>query len=196
MKTLRRSLRLAAMPVMASGLLIAAPALAGTHYFCYLRDAYSDRGFYVSPILSTPIEDLDETWTGFKFSEYASANGLSMDAGSVQTGCVSSTSNPGYVREQHAKYPEWYPGIQQVDWPEPPVPSEPVEESAPTDALVIVPAEPSGPSPEVIAAWMKREREVAAENARKVAASMRASAEMQAQYEESRRRYRRRPGSQ
>lgn len=195
MKTHRRPLRLAAALVAALGLLATAPAWAGTYYFCYLHDAYSDRGFYITPILSTPIEDLDETWTGFKFSEYASANGLSMDAGSIQTGCVSS-ENQGYVREQHSKYPEWHPGIRQVDWPEPPVPSEPVEEYAPTDALVIIPAEPSGPSPEVVAARMKREREVAAENARKVAASMRASAEMQAQYEESRRRYRRRPGSQ
>jgi hypothetical protein len=48
----------------------------------------------------------------------------------------------------------------------------------------------------VLAAWRARDREVAADNARKVAASLRASTEMQARYEESRRKYRRRPGSQ
>lgn len=196
MLTHRRLVRLAAAPIAVLGLLGAAmPAAAATHYFCYLHDAYNDeRGFYFTPILTTS-EDVDETWTGFKFSEYASAQRLPMEAGSIQTGCVSS-SNLGYVREQHGKYPEWHPGMQLVDWPEPPVPSEPAEPFTPTDALVIEEAPPSGPSPEVLAAWRARDREAAAENARKLAASLRASAEMQARYEESRRKYRRRPGSQ
>jgi hypothetical protein len=194
MLTSRRRVRLVAASVALAGLLGALPAAAVTHYFCYLHDAYSDRGFYFTPIMTTS-EELDETWTGFKFSEYTDAQGLPKDAGSVQTGCVSS-SNLGYVREQHGRYPEWHPGIQLVDWPEPPVPSEPAEPFTPTDALVIEEAPPSGPSPEVLAAWRESDRRAAAENARKLAASLRADAELQAQYEASRRKYRRQAGSQ
>jgi hypothetical protein len=190
----RRPMRLVAASVALSGLLGALPAAGETHYFCYLHDAYEDRGFYMSPILSTGA-DIDETWTGTKFYEYASAQQLPMDAGSIKYGCVSSP-NLGYVREQQGRYPEWHPGMLQVDWPEPPVPSVPAEPFTPTDALVIEEAPPSGPSPEVLAAWRESDRRAAAENARKLAASLRADAELQAQYEASRRKYRRRAGSQ
>lgn len=190
--TTHRLPRLAAAPLAALGLLVAAPAWAGTHYFCYLRDAYSDRGFYLTPVMSTPIERLDETQTGFAFAEYASANGYSTDAGSVQTGCLSST-NAGYVREQHAQYPEWYPGMVQIAWPDPPVPSEPVEASPPTDALVIEEAEPLVVPPEELAAMaLAEERRRAAALAKVLAENARRDAVLDAQLQESIRRAKRR----
>jgi hypothetical protein len=194
MRIHRRLVRLAAAPVAALVLLGAMPAAAATHYFCYTYDPYDDRGFYFTPIMTTS-EEVDETWTGFKFSEYTDAQGLPTNASSVKTGCDSS-SNLDYLRKEHARYPEWHPGIQLVDWPEPPVPSVPAESFTPTDALVIEEAPPAGPSPEVLAAWRESDRRAAAENARKLAASLRADAELQARYEESRRKYRRQAGSQ
>lgn len=174
-------------------LMAGAPALAGTYYFCYLHDAYSERGFYITPILSTSIEDLDETWTGFKFSEYASASGLSMDAGSVKTGCVSSSESPDYLRSDHSYYLREYPGMRQVDWPEPPVPSEPVEESAPTDSLVIEENESLTVPPEELAALaLAEERKRAADLAKVVAENARRDAELDAKLQEAIRRAKRR----
>jgi hypothetical protein len=190
----RRMPRLVAIFVALSGLTVVVPVAAETHYFCYLYEAYTDKGFYISPVLTTG-EDVDDSKTGYAFYEYASAQGLPMDAGSIKYGCVTS-SQLDNVRKYHGQYSEQYPGMQAVDWPEPPVASVPAESFTPTDALVIEEAPPSGPSPEVLAAWRESDRRAAAENARKLAASLRADAQLQAQYEESRRKYRRQAGSQ
>lgn len=194
MSSSRRTLRLVAAFVALSGLTAALPAAAQTHYFCYLYEPYTDVGFYISPVLTTG-EDIDDSQTGNAFYEYASAQGLPMDGGSVKYGCVTS-SKLDVVQKYHRSYPEQYPGMQGIDWPEPPVVSVPAESSPVTDALVIEEAPPSGPSPEVLAAWRESDRRAAAENARKLAASLRADAQLQAQYEESRRKYRRQAGSQ
>lgn len=186
----RRLPRLAVLPVAALGLLAAVPAFAATHYFCYLHDAYSDTGFYFTPIMSTEVE-LDDTWTGFKFSEYVSQAGYNINAGSIQTGCVSST-NAGYVREQHSHYPEWHPGMQEISWPEPPVPSEPVEESPATDSLVIEEAEPPAVTPEMMAAnALAQERKRAADLAKVKAEIARRDAELEVKLREDMERHRR-----
>ena len=190
----RRPVRLAAVLVLLSGLGAALPAAAQTHYFCYLYEPYTDVGFYISPVMTT-VEDIDDSQTGYAFYEYASAQRLPMDGGSIKYGCVTS-SKLDVVQKYHRSYPEQYPGMQGILWPEPPVPSTPAEPFTPTDALVIEEAPPSGPSPEVLAAWRESDRRAAAENARKLAASLRADAQLQAQYEESRRKYRRQAGSQ
>jgi hypothetical protein len=188
----RRLARLAAAPVAALGLLVAVPAQASTHYFCYIHDAYQDRGFYMTPVMTTPVEELDETQTGFAFAEYASKAGYGNDAGSVKTGCISS-SNAGYVREQHAQYPEWHPGMRQIDWPEPPVPSEPEEPFVPTDGLVIEEAEPPALTPEMLAAMaLAEERRRAAALAKVMAENARRDAELDAKLQEDLRRAKRR----
>lgn len=188
----RRLSRLAVLPIAALGLLAAAPAFATTHYFCYLRDAYSDRGFYFTPVMATSEERLDETDTGFKFSEYASKAGYSIEAGSIQTGCLSST-NADYVREQHSHYPEWYPGMQEIAWPEPPVPAAPVEESPVTDGLVIEEPDPPKLTPEMMAAnALAQQRKEAANLAKAKAEHARLDAELEVKLRESLERARRR----
>lgn len=192
MTTYRRLPRLAALPVLVLGLLAAAPAFAeNTYYFCYLHDAYTDKGFWFTPIMSTSV-DLDDTYTGFKYEEYASKSGHGVNAGSIQTGCATST-NLARLREDHARYPEMYPGMQLLEWPEPPVPSEPVEDSPVTDGLVIeTPKEVGLTQAELAAMALAAERKYAADLARAKAEHARLDAELEVKLRESRERARRR----
>jgi hypothetical protein len=192
MTTHRRLPRLAVLPVLALGLLGATPALAeDTYYFCYLRDAYSDQGFWFTPIMSTSV-DVDDTYTGFAYEEYASKSGHGVVAGSIQTGCLSS-GNLDYVREQHSHYPEWYPGMRELEWPEPPVPSEPVEETPATDSLVVeTPKEVGLSQAELAAMALAAERKHAADLAKAKAEHARLDAELEVKLRESLERARRR----
>lgn len=174
------------------GLAAALPATAQLHYFCYLHDPYQDRGFYLTPILVTRVESIDDSSTGSVFADYARDSGLRWDGGSVKYGCVSSP-NPDAVLKNRAYYLEQYPGMVEVDWPEPPVPSEPAEAGPPMQALVIEEPEPPALTEEEIAARiLAEERRHAAALAVAVAEGARRDAELQAKLQEIRERARRR----
>ncbi|UHQ18787.1 hypothetical protein LVB87_11400 [Lysobacter sp. KIS68-7] len=178
---------------VAIGLLAALPASASTYYFCYLQNAYGDEGYYYTPIMETS-EDFDETSTGFKFDEWRSRNGIPLNdiGGGISTGCYTS-QRLDVVRRDHTAYPTRHPGAQLIDWPEPPVASEPVEDPPATDSLVIETPKEVGLTPEMIAAnALAAERVRAAEAARNKAELARKDAELEVKVRESKERARRR----
>ena len=178
---------------VAIGLLAAWPASASTYYFCYLQNAYGEEGYYYTPIMETS-EDFDETSTGFKFDEWRSRNGLPLNdiGGGISTGCYTS-ERLDVVRRDHTAYPTRHPGAQLIDWPEPPVASEPVEDPPATDTLVVEKPKEVGLTPEMIAAnALAAERVRAAEAARNKAELARINAELDAKLRESIERARRR----
>lgn len=175
------------------GLFIALPASASTYYFCYLENAYGDEGYYYTSIMETS-EDFDDTATGFKFDEWRGRSGLPLIdiGGGIGTGCYSS-EKLDVVRRDHTAYPERHPGAKLIDWPEPPVASEPVEDPPATDSLVIETPKPPALTPEMIAAnALAAERRRAAEAARNKAEYARQNAELDAKLRESIARARRR----
>ena len=176
------------------GLLAALPASASTYYFCYLQNAYGDEGYYYTPIMETSEEDLDETSTGFKFEEWRSKNGIQLNdiGGGIRAGCYTS-QRLDVVRRDHIAYPTRHPGAKLIDWPEPPVASEPVEDSPPTSSLVIETPDPPALTPEMMAAnALEAERKRAADLARVKAEIARKDAELDAKLRESIERARRR----
>lgn len=176
------------------GLLAALPASASTYYFCYLQNAYGEEGYYYTSIMETSEEDLDETSTGFKFDEWRSSNGIPLDdiGGGVRAGCYASQRLDS-VRRDHTAYPTRHPGAKLIDWPEPPVPSQPVEDSPATDSLVVETPDPPALTPEMMAAnALEAERKRAADLARVKVEIARKDAELDAKLRESIERARRR----
>ena len=144
--------------------------------------------------METSEDDLDDTSTGFKFEEWRSRNGIPLNdiGGGISTGCYTS-QRLDVVRRDHTAYPTRHPGAQLIDWPDPPVASEPVEEPPATDSLVIEEPKESGLTPEMIAAnALAAERVRAAEAARNKAEIARINAELDAKLRESIERARRR----
>jgi len=185
--------RLLLAAVWSSSLFIALPASASTYYFCYLQNAYGDEGYYYSQIMETS-EDFDDTATGFKFEEWRTKNALPLIdiGGGISTGCYSS-EKLDVVRRDHTAYPERHPGATLIDWPEPSVPSEPVEDPPAPHSLVIETPKPPALTPEMIAAnALAAERRRAAEAARNKAEYARQNAELDAKLRESIARARRR----
>ena len=101
--------------------------------------------------------------------------------------------NLAYLQEIHAQYPESYPGIVLVDWPDPPVPSEPVEALPSGPFLVVEEAETFIVPPEELAAQaLAEQRQRAAALAKALAANARRDAELDASLREALERARRR----
>lgn len=170
-----------------------APAAAGQYFFCYVNDYSGERGRYYTPVYETPVDEVDERQTGFAFSE--STRELQQQDypgdGGARTGCYSG-SNRAYILEQHGNFPTNYPGARQVEWSDPPIPAAAVEDGGHSGAITIEPAPAPGPTPEQIAARLAAERALAADNAKRRAAAMRATEALRANERELIERARRR----
>ncbi len=183
------SRRCAAGALAAICMMAAAPAMATTYYYCYLDNPYETEGYVYTPVMKTSLDRIDESATGYQFHEFASSRVTG--AGSIHYAC-SSSSNGDSIRKWHAAHVKDYGGIE-VEWPNPPVPSEPVEETAPTAALVIEKMEPLVVPPEVMAARaLAEERRRAAALAKVMAENARRDAELDAKLQETIRRAKRR----
>lgn len=174
-----------------AGLMAGAPAMATRYYYCYLDNAYGPEGYVYTPILQTSVERVDEDATGMAFYEFASSRVTNDIGGGIHYACNSSP-NIGYIREMHANWVEEHGGIE-VEWADPPIPSEPMEDSPPTDSLVIEEQESLTVPPEELAAMaLAEERKRAAALAKALAENARRDAELDAKLQESIRRAKRR----
>ena len=181
------------VPLLLLCLLCAMPAWAETHYFCYIKSANGDPvGYYMSPVLTTPHERIEDIQTASKFSEYLSDNDYRIAAATRNIGCVSS-QNAGYVRQQHAEFPTRYAGMQLVGWPGLPVPEKPKEELPSGPYIIIEEAESYVIPAEVLEAQRLADaRKRAAVLARILAQQAMRDAELDAMMREANERARRR----
>lgn len=167
---------------------LSAPAMADTYYYyCYLDNPYGSEGYAYTPLMQTSVA-LDERATGFAFSEFASH--LLANSTSVGTGCSRSTNLEG-ARRSHASRVAM--GGIEVEWNDPPIPSEPVVEYPATAALIIEEAEPPAVPPEVMEARaLEEQRRRANAMAKVVAENARRDAQLNADLQKTLERHRRR----
>lgn len=135
-------------------------ASATQYYYCYTKVYNKDKLIHYTPVLSTEDDDIDERQTGFAFSDFAKSTAFSN--GSIDTGCSSSSRLDVATRNYRSMLSAGQGSGRQVDWPNPPVPSQ-IATALP-DEVSITSDSRSGPVSDMPSADRKKYVEVAGPN--------------------------------
>lgn len=160
-------------------------ASAANYYYCVVQDYGGNEVRYITDILETDVEKIDEGKTGFAFSEAIEAQWhRDYPAEASRRSYCSATPNLSYLKERYSDLLSENPAARRSSFPNSPVPSRRIESSGASGLII-----KEGPKPksaaELEAQQLKYKRQQAAEAAKLAAATAKSNAETQQKIDEA-----------
>lgn len=106
----------------------AAPARAGTFFYCVVQDYNGRETHFVSDLREANVDKIDTTYTGFAYSdEIAPQWNREFPGNASRRSYCSSSTNRTYIEKERAQLLAQNPGARKVAFTKSPVPSKPAK---------------------------------------------------------------------
>lgn len=106
----------------------AAPARAGTFFYCVVQDYNGRETHFVSDLREADVDKIDTTYTGFAYSDEIAPQWSRMFPGNAsRKSYCSSSTNRAYIEKERAQLLGQNPNARQVAFTKSPVASKPAK---------------------------------------------------------------------